>query len=84
MVRRPMDERERHLLDLVEGLRVEMNSKLDALVLAIKEDAPKKAPRKRRAPLRPPVAGPVLITDDIVKAKARAALERMGIRKVRE
>lgn len=58
-----MTRRDRELLDLVEGLRAEMNLRLDALVAAIREDEAagqgetKKAPRKRRAPLRHPYQG---------------------------
>ena len=66
-----------------------MNLRLDALAAAIRgegeggPEAPKKAPGRRRAPLRPSIAGPVLLTDDIAKAKARQALERMGLRRVK-
>lgn len=81
-----MIERE-HLLALVAAVRAETLSKLDALALAIQagaeQEQPKKTPRKRRAPFRPPISGPVLITDDIAKAKARQALERMGLAKVK-
>jgi hypothetical protein len=83
-----MTEREReHLLGLVAAVRAEMNLRLDALALAIQagaaQESSKKVPSKRRAPLRPPIAGPVLITDDIARKKAQQALERMGLAKVR-
>lgn len=61
-----------------------MNLRLDALAAAIREDEaaeqeqPKKAPRKRRAPLRPPYQGTVAPTD-LDRQKARAALRRMGL-----
>jgi hypothetical protein len=75
-----------HLLALVEEFRAETTARLDALAAAIRQGmkSPSPAsPKKRRAPVRPPIGGPVLITDDIARAKARAALERMGLVKVR-
>lgn len=57
-----------------------MNGRLDEMAAAISNTAPA---TKRRAPVRPPIAGPVMIPDDIARAKARAALARMGMAKVK-
>lgn len=70
------------LLELVEGLRAEMNARLDALAAAIRQGSQKPS-RKRRAPMRPPVGAPVLVTDDIARKKAQIALERMGLVRTR-
>ena len=53
-----------------------MNAQIDELAAAVSQAA--QAP-KRRAAVRPPISGPVLIPDDIARAKARAALKRMGM-----
>ena len=68
------------LLVKIEQVRSDMNAQLNELAAAIAAHAPA---AKRRAPLRPPIAGPVLIPDDIARAKARAALARMGMAKVK-
>lgn len=68
------------LLSLIEQVRSNMNAQLDDLAATIAAHAPA---AKRRAPLRPPIAGPVLIPDDIARAKARAALARMGMSAVK-
>lgn len=76
-----MTEAERkQLLVKIEQVRSDMNGRLDELAAMVAAHAPA---AKRRAPLRPPIAGPVLIPDDIARAKARAALARMGMAKVR-
>lgn len=72
-----MTEPERkQLLDLIGQVRSQMNTQLDALAAAVTNST--HAP-KRRAPVRPALGGPVLIPDDIARAKARAALQRMGM-----
>lgn len=68
------------LLAQIEQVRANMNAQLDDLAATIA--AHSQAP-KRRAPLRPPIGGPVLIPDDIARAKARAALARMGMAAVK-
>jgi hypothetical protein len=67
-----------HLLSLIEEARAEMNQRLDALAAELRQSPPK-APRKRRAPMRPALSGPVLLPDDLAQKKARQALERMGL-----
>lgn len=80
-----MTERDRKLLALIEEARAEMNARLDLLAAAVRGEAGErlKVPRMRRAPMRPPLGASVLITDEIVQAKARATLERMGLVKGR-
>ena len=73
-----MNDRDRTLLALIEEARAEMNARLDMLEAELREGI-LKVPMRRRAPLRPPLGAPVLMTDDIARAKARAALERMGL-----
>lgn len=69
------------LLAQIEQVRANMNAQLDDLAATIAAHSP--TTTKRRAPLRPPIAGPVLIPDDIARAKARAALARMGMTAVK-
>jgi hypothetical protein len=68
------------LLAQIEQVRANMNAQLDDLAATIAAHSPT---TKRRAPLRPPIAGPVLIPDDIARAKARAALVRMRMAAVK-
>lgn len=74
---------DRELLTKIEEVRASMNAQLDELIAAVQASHTGREPTKRRAPMRPPIGGPVLITTDIVRAKARSALEHMGIARVR-
>lgn len=66
------------LITLIEALRADMNSRLDTLAAAVQDSAPAApvpSPHRRRVAYR----GSIVPTD-IDRAKARAALRRMGIK----
>ncbi len=77
-----MNTRDRALLDQVEQIRTTMNAQLDAIIAQIEGDTTPSASPRRRTSMRSSAAGAVLITTDIAKAKARAALARMGAGRV--
>lgn len=74
-----MTDRDRHILDLLQQVRADMNSRLDSLVAAVHDtDRQADPPHRRRAPVRPPYRGSD-VPSDLERATARAVLKRMRI-----